>query len=157
MNSLGPAALAVRRIHAAASGVVVGLVLLAVDVGVRVAGVEPPVPVAVVPAVVALVVLVPSLVLATLVHRSWAWALEPDHLRVDRGVVVRRSALIPRRRVQHVSTHVGPLQRRFGLVSLEVHTAGARTPNVVVQNLEAEVADDLRRELAAGAVPRDGT
>lgn len=155
MNRLGPAALRVRRIHAAVSGLVPGLLALVADVAARSAGVDMPVPVAVVPAMVVLVVVVPSVVAATLVHRSWRWSLEPDHLRVDRGVIVRRSSLIPRRRVQHVSTHVGPLQRRFGLASIEVHTAGARTPNVVVPHLDTPVADRLRAQLAAGAVPPD--
>jgi uncharacterized protein len=155
MNRLGPAALTVRRIHAVAGSLVPAGIVLGADVALRMAGAEPPVPVGVVPVAVLVVVAVLSVVMAGLVHRSWAWVLEPDHLRVDRGVIIRRSSLVPRRRVQHVSTHVGPLQRRFRLTSIEVHTAGARTPNVVVEHLETATADRLRAELATGAVPHD--
>lgn len=155
MQRLGPAALRLRRLHAVAGATVVGLVALAVDVGVRLAGATPPVPPVLVPAALALLVAAVALPVAGLVHRSWAWSLEPDHLRVDRGVVVRRVALVPRRRVQHVSTHVGPLQRQLGLTSIQVHTAGARTPNVLVEHLGTDVAERLRRDLAVDAVPAD--
>jgi uncharacterized protein len=153
MERLGPAALRLRRTHAAATAVVVGVLALALDVVPRVLGADPPVPPVVVPAVLALLVGGIGWVVAGLVHRSWAWGLEPDHLRVDRGVLVRRSALIPRRRVQHVSTRVGPLQRPLRLTTLVVHTAGARTPNVVIEHLDEPVAEALRAELAAAAVP----
>lgn len=153
MNRLSPTALRLRRIHAVASTGGLGGVLLLIDVGIRLAGAEPPVPVAVVPVLVAALVGAVSWVVAGLAHRAWAWSLEPDHLRVDRGVVVRRSALIPRRRVQHVSTRVGPLQDRLDLATLVVHTAGARTPNVVIEHLDEPVADALRADLAAAAIP----
>lgn len=155
MNRLGPAALTLRRIHAAASTAVLTALALAADLAVRLAGTELPVPAGVAAVAVAVVAGSLSLAWAGLVHRSWGWSLGPDHLRVDRGVVFRRSSLVPRRRVQHVSTDVGPLQRHLGLASLEVHTAGARTPNVVVEHLDIEAATELRAELAVGAVPHD--
>ena len=62
-------------------------------------------------------------------------------------MVVQRRAIVPRSRVQHVSTNAGPLQRAFGLVRLDVHTAGARTPTVTIRDLRAGVADALRASL----------
>ncbi len=79
--------------------------------------------------------------------RAWRYVLEPDRLRVEHGVITTRSAVLPRSRVQHVSTERGPIQRWLGLVTLTVHTAGANTPNVSIPNLLDETADELRREL----------
>ncbi|MEZ5234534.1 MAG: PH domain-containing protein [Acidimicrobiia bacterium] len=79
--------------------------------------------------------------------RSWAWLLDAERLEVRHGVVVQRRAIVPRSRVQHVSTNAGPLQRAFGLVRLDVHTAGARTPTVTIRDLRAGVADALRASL----------
>jgi membrane protein YdbS with pleckstrin-like domain len=157
MQRLSPTALRLRRLHALLTAAVLGVLLLVADILPRVLGAEIPFPPVVVPAVVIAVVAGLGWIVAGLVHRSWAWSLEPDHLRVDRGLVVRRSSLIPRRRVQHVSTRVGPLQRQLGLATLVVHTAGARTPNVVVEHLDEAVADALRADLAAAAVPSHAT
>jgi membrane protein YdbS with pleckstrin-like domain len=151
MRPLGPAALRLRRIHALLVAAVVAVAGVALDLALR-AGREVAFPVVVVPAAVAAVVGGVGWVAAGLVHRSWRWALEEDHLRVDRGVLVHRSALLPRRRVQHVSTRLGPLQRSVGVATLVVHTAGARTPNVVIEHLDQSVAEDLRAELARAAM-----
>lgn len=155
MDRLSPAALRLRRLQAAATASAVAALALVGEVALRLAGAAVPWPPALVPAVVLVAVGAAGLAWAGAVHRSWAWTLEADHLRVDRGVVVRRSSLVPRRRVQHVSTRVGPIQRRLGLATVEVHTAGARTPNVAIEHLEHAAADALRAELATGAVPRD--
>jgi uncharacterized protein len=155
MNRLSPAALRLRLVHAAAQAVVLAGLVLAGDVLVRMAGASPPVAVGVVPAAVLVVLGASGLLAAWLVHHSWSWTLESDRLRVDHGVIVRRTMVVPRRRVQHVGTRVGPLQRQLGLASIVVHTAGARTPNVVVEHLETTVADEIRSELAAAAVPHD--
>jgi uncharacterized protein len=153
MERLSPAARRLRRFHALVTAAALGVPVLALDLGSRATGAEPALPPLVVPAVVVAVLAGAGWVVAGLVHRSWSWSLEEDHLRVDRGVLVRRSSFTPRRRVQHVSTRVGPLQRQLGLATLVVHTAGARTPNVVIEHLEVPVSEALRADLAAAAVP----
>lgn len=77
----------------------------------------------------------------------WAWRLTADLFEVRRGVLIQRTHLVPRSRIQNVTTTAGPLQRRFGLLSLTVHTAGARTKNVTVDDLEAAEADAIRQRL----------
>lgn len=80
-------------------------------------------------------------------HSRWAWRLTSDQFEVRRGVLVRRVHLVPRSRIQNVTTTAGPLQRRFGVLTLTVHTAGARTPNVSVEDLDAGHAEAIRRRL----------
>ncbi len=80
-------------------------------------------------------------------YRAWGYLLEPDRLRVERGVITTRTSILPRSRVQHVSSERGPVQRALGLVTLTVHTAGANTPNVEVPHLLVDSAEVLRREL----------
>lgn len=80
-------------------------------------------------------------------HRRWGWHLSDDLLEVQRGVVVDKVSLVPRSRIQNVTTSVGPLQRRFGLLTLTVHTAGTRTPNVSIPDMDAGQAEGIRRQL----------
>ena len=47
-------------------------------------------------------------------------------LQVRRGLVWKHELLVPRSRVQHLDIERGPIERRFGLATLVVHTAGTR-------------------------------
>ncbi|HJR92638.1 MAG TPA: PH domain-containing protein [Acidimicrobiia bacterium] len=88
-----------------------------------------------------------SLWWASVEFERWRWRLDDELLEVRRGVVVRRTSLVPRNRIQNVTTTVGPLQRRFGVVTVTVHTAGTRTPNVAIEDLDAGHAERIRRQL----------
>ena len=43
-----------------------------------------------------------------------------------RGLIWRNEILVPRSRVQHLDLERGPIERRYGLATLVVHTAGTR-------------------------------
>lgn len=146
--SLPEAALRVMRLGWIVAAVVSFLVLAGVDIALRLAlDATPPTP----PVLVAIVV---GACIAGFgwwwggrVYRAWRIDLDTERLRVDHGVVVSRTAFVPRTRIQHVSTEQGPIQRALGLTSLTVHTAGARTPNVEIPHLEIATAESLRQEL----------
>ena len=63
---------------------------------------------------------------ASVAYRSTRWRLDEDGLRVRRGRWWRREILVPRARVQHLDIERGPIERRYGLATLIVHTAGTR-------------------------------
>ena len=79
-------------------------------------------------AVLAIFVLVGGL--GALVGRARArrthWLLDDRGLQVRRGLVWKHELLVPRSRVQHLDIERGPIERRFGLATLVVHTAGTR-------------------------------
>jgi membrane protein YdbS with pleckstrin-like domain len=54
------------------------------------------------------------------------WRLDGRGLQVSRGLVWQGEVLVPRSRVQHLDIERGPIERRFGLATLVVHTAGTR-------------------------------
>lgn len=58
--------------------------------------------------------------------RRTRWCLDERGLSVQRGLVWRSEVLVPRTRVQHLDLERGPIERRFGLATLVVHTAGTR-------------------------------
>ena len=66
---------------------------------------------------------------AWLGRARWArttWRLDERGLQVRRGLVWRSEVLVPRTRVQHLDLERGPIERRYGLATLVVHTAGTR-------------------------------
>lgn len=145
VHPLGRSALVISWIRLTLD--VVGLLVfgLVITVGLRLVGgpqiIWWPVP------VLATVIAVVGLWWTPLEHRRWGWRLTDELFEVRSGVVVRTVAMVPRSRIQNVTTAAGPLQTQLGLVSLSVHTAGARTPNVSIRDLDAETAEWLRHQL----------
>jgi putative membrane protein len=80
--------------------------------------------------------------------RKHSWALDGRALFVTGGFLKRRTYAIPFEKAQSISLTQGPVQRRLGLASLLVDTAGAsmfRAPEIV--DLEAEEAEALHARL----------
>lgn len=80
--------------------------------------------------------------------RAWGYLERPDDLVVQRGVLVRRTSVVPYGRMQYVDVTAGPLDRRFGLATVTLHTAAAAT-DAYVPGLLADEAARLRDRLAA--------
>ena len=77
-------------------------------------------------------------------YRSWAWRMDEDELRIGSGVLVRSDTVVPFGRVQHIDIVRGPLQRRYGLGSLVLHTAGTRSAAILLPGLEIGEAERMR-------------
>jgi putative membrane protein len=100
-----------------------------------------------------LLALLPLLAAASALDRHYhRYALEGDLLFVARGVWRRRLWLVPLRNVQSLGLSRGLLQRRLGLATLAVDTAGAPMlggPRIV--DLRADVAEALAERIAASS------
>jgi uncharacterized protein len=91
-----------------------------------------------------------------LAYRRFGYEVTELGLYVARGRLWRRWQVVPHARVQTVDTKRGPLERYFGLVSVEVTTASAKG-GTVVPGLDVAVADALVEELARRAGIDEGT
>jgi len=60
------------------------------------------------------------------------------------GVIWRSVTAIPYNRIQHVETSNTPLDRRFGVATLQLFTAGGSGGDLKIDGLGAEVAEQLR-------------
>ena len=83
-------------------------------------------------------------------HRHLRWRLDAAALRIRRGVLWRTEIDVPRVRVQHTDVVQGPLERRFGLARLVVHTAGTVDATVELPGLELTTARAVRGHLVGG-------
>ncbi len=88
--------------------------------------------------------------------RRTSWHATEQVLEIRRGVWWRSVVTIPRVRVQHTDVRQGPVQRRFGLATLVVHTAGTEHATVTLEGMSRPealaVRDHLLREQADDAV-----
>lgn len=106
-------------------------------------------PVVLVPGLIALAGLLAGAAIGVLRHRRIGWKLDDDgSLATRRGGVWRTDTLVPVSRVQHLDLERGPLERRLGLATLVVHTAGTRMAAVRLPLLALADAEALRTHLA---------
>lgn len=81
--------------------------------------------------------------------RHTTWFLSPFGLEIRRGVWFRHALSVPRARVQHADVERGPLERRFELATLVVHTAGHQHSEIRLEGLEHGTALAVRDYLLA--------
>ena len=80
--------------------------------------------------------------------RHTQWRLDAAGFTLRRGHLWRSETRVPQSRVQHLDLRRGPLQRRRGLSTLVIHTAGTRHSAVAVSGLDMDDAERLRDILA---------
>jgi membrane protein YdbS with pleckstrin-like domain len=81
-------------------------------------------------------------------YRSWRYAERDEDLLVQRGLMVRKLSVVPYGRMQFVDVTAGPIDRLFGLATVQLHTAAAAT-DARVPGLARPEAERLRDRLAA--------
>jgi putative membrane protein len=80
-------------------------------------------------------------------YRFYYW-VENGELRIENGVFVRQRRFIPQERIQTIDTSEGIIQRIFGLVKVQVETAGGGTEaEAVLWAVTKEEAERLRDAL----------
>jgi len=80
--------------------------------------------------------------------RHQRWKLDDEGLWLRTGRMWRRETRVPASRVQHVDLKHGPLERRFRLATLVVHTAAVHLSGITVRGLDEDDAQVLRDRLA---------
>ncbi len=80
-------------------------------------------------------------------YAAWGYATRDRDLLIRRGVLVQRLSVVPYGRMQFVDVSQGPLDRRFDVASVVLHTAAAAT-DAAIPGLSADDATQLRDRLA---------
>lgn len=81
-------------------------------------------------------------------YRRTFWRLDRQGLAVRRGHLWWRETRVPTTRVQHLDIQRGPIQRRRGLATLVVHTAGTANSSVTIPHMDVADAEHLRGQLS---------
>ena len=73
-----------------------------------------------------------------------AYAVRDKDIIYRSGWLIRRISICPFNRIQHCSINSGPFERKLGLASLSVHTAGTEGADIKIPGLKEETAFALR-------------
>jgi membrane protein YdbS with pleckstrin-like domain len=80
-------------------------------------------------------------------YLAWGYAERDEDLLVVRGWLFRRMVVVPYGRMQFVDVSAGPLERRFDLATVQLHTAAAAS-DARIPGLPPDEAHRLRDTLA---------
>ncbi len=81
-------------------------------------------------------------------YRSWGYLERADDLIVRHGLLFRQVTVVPYGRMQFIDVSAGPIDRLFGLATVQLHTAAAAS-DARIPGLVQEEADRLRDRLAS--------
>jgi uncharacterized protein len=84
-------------------------------------------------------------------YRFTSYLVDDAGLEIARGVYWRTITNVSKSRIQHTDVSQGPLERKHGLGTLVVYTAGTQHSEVKLPGLEFDTAQRIRTHL----LPRD--
>lgn len=79
----------------------------------------------------------------------WGYHMGGDRLRIVRGYMFYSDTIVPFGRIQHIDVEQGPVQRPYGIATLQVHTAGNHNSTVSLPGLAHEDALKMREAIRA--------
>ena len=82
-----------------------------------------------------------------LTWRNSSFRLDEEGIEIRRGVLFRSIISVPRSRVQHTDVSQGPFERRYGLGTLHIYTAGVTFAQVPLAGLSHQRAIEIRDAL----------
>jgi membrane protein YdbS with pleckstrin-like domain len=99
-----------------------------------------------------IVVLYSLLAVATIISMLWppisvarrGYVVRDKDLLFRKGVIWRSVTAVPFNRIQHVETSSTPLERKFGLATLQLFTAGGSSGDLKINGLGKDIAEQLR-------------
>ena len=80
-------------------------------------------------------------------YRHSSYRLDDEGIEIRRGVFWQEIVNVPRSRVQHTDVSQGPLERRYGLGTLVIYTAGTDHARVALSGLDHGLALQIREHL----------
>ena len=86
-------------------------------------------------------------------YRHTSYRVDGEGIEIKRGVYWRQIVNVPRSRVQHTDVSQGPLERKYGLGTLVIYTAGTDHARVALSGLDHGVALQIREHL----LPRESS
>ena len=80
-------------------------------------------------------------------YRFSSYRIDEAGIEIRHGVYWRTLTNVPRSRVQHTDVSQGPFERRYGLGTLVIYTAGTAHSKVNLSGLDFDVARRIRAHL----------
>lgn len=77
-------------------------------------------------------------------YKYSGYALREKDILYRSGWLQKKTRIVMISRIQHVSVQSGPLERRFGLASVSVFTAGSAAADFTIKGIKEETAQKIK-------------
>ena len=81
-------------------------------------------------------------------QKNYGFALREKDILYRRGFLVNKTTVVPFNRIQHVSTTRGILDKKLGIATLNIFTAGGSGSDIKIPGLEPELALRLKESVS---------
>nr|WP_247664817.1 PH domain-containing protein [Pseudoalteromonas sp. MMG010] len=97
-----------------------------------------------------LLVITPVLIITSLFYnvlnvRLQGVAVRAHDIALKKGVIWQKVTILPLARVQHIEIHRGPLERKLGLASLKLYSAGGMSADLQLTGLTHTHCKEIRQ------------
>lgn len=94
--------------------------------------------------------LLPVLVVLSMLYNLYSVrvkgiALREHDIAYKRGLILQQVTLLPISRVQHTEIHRGPIERKLGLATLRLYSAGGMSADLHISGLTDKQCNDIRQ------------
>lgn len=106
--------------------------------------------------IIIVLMLLNTIVYPSLEYKQWRYIITKDKIEFSEGIYWIKTVIIPIVRIQHIKINQGPINRRFKLSNLEIHTAGGSytIPNIELEKAE-EISDFLKDKIKEKVAEND--
>ena len=87
-----------------------------------------------------LIQLVNTIVYPIIEYIQWSYLISDDRIEIKKGIFWKTHTVLPISRIQHVCAKQGPIQRMFGLGTIEIMTAAGMHR---IEELDHETAEEI--------------
>ncbi|GAB5465556.1 MAG: PH domain-containing protein [Candidatus Kapaibacteriales bacterium] len=106
-----------------------------------------PLPYMVFTGLVFLLFMILAFLLPSIQYRHWRFGLGEGELILRRGIFTKVDTTAPYNRIQHLDVKESFFERKFGIATLIIYTAGSRGADLVIPGLPKDYAFELRDSL----------
>ncbi len=99
-------------------------------------------------AVLTLLVIIMYYLFQTLAFKKKAYGLRERDVIYQNGVIIQQTSICPFNRIQNSSVSSGPFERKYGLATLHLYTAGTTGADIHIKGLKEETAQSIKEYIA---------
>ncbi|MBA2498972.1 MAG: PH domain-containing protein [Chitinophagaceae bacterium] len=87
-------------------------------------------------------------ILQTLAFKKRAYALREKDIIYQNGIIIQQTSICPFNRIQNSSVSTGPFERKYGLATLHLFTAGTSGADLHIKGLKESDAQSIKEWIA---------
>jgi membrane protein YdbS with pleckstrin-like domain len=95
-----------------------------------------------------LMVIIVYFLFQTMAFKKKAYGLREKDIIYQNGVIIQQTSICPFNRIQNSSVSSGPFERKYGLATLHLYTAGTSGADIHIKGLKEETAQEIKEYIA---------